>query len=148
MELSQTALGMLLLGGFLIGAAFSILYVICDVSWLPENCCKQALIQIKDLVFVLFAGIVSILYVYYVNDGEFRYLVLFGMVGGYILTQALLARSVLHVRNAVLRVLCAPLEIIWSLTFGRLCARVRMTMQIKSTEHKGRELELLASNGF
>lgn len=148
MELSQSALAMLLLVGLPVGAAISLAYALTCPSGQSNSLATRVFIHVKDFVFVVLAGLLAVLLVYYVNHGEFRYPVLFGMLGGYVLTHAMLARLVCRVRDAVLRVLAAPIVWIWSFTLGRLFARVRMAGQIKLTEKKACELEMLASNGF
>ena len=74
MELSQTALAMLLLGGFPFGLALNLVYALTDFGALPESIVKKLLCNAKDFVFALMAGLLAIILVYYVNDGEFRYL--------------------------------------------------------------------------
>ena len=148
MELSQTALATLLLVGVPAGAVLSIVYALTGISCTVSSWCIRLLVQVKDFIFVVLAGIVAVLLVYYVNDGEFRYLVLLGMIGGYALTHAMLSRLVLRIREAVLHMLAIPIVWIWSFSLGRLWAKARMASQVKRTEKLARELETLASNGF
>ena len=148
MELSQSALAMLLLGGVPAGAAISLIYALTDFSHVDDSIWKRLWTHVKDFFFLVFAGLMAVLLVYYINQGEFRYLAFPGMLGGFLLTQITLARPVCRVRNAVLHVLSVPIIWLWSTSFGRLCARIRMNHQVKLTNKKGRMLEMLASNGF
>ena len=148
MELSQTSLAMLLLSGIPLGAALSIIYVLTDFSGLSYLLFKRILQQVKDFIFAFFAGIVAVLLVYFINAGQSRYLVLLGLVMGFVLTYRAFSKPLLRTRNALLRVLVAPISLIWSFTLGRLIAKVRMAKQIKMTEKKGRIAQQLASNGF
>lgn len=144
MELSQTALAMLLLCGIPAGAVFSIVYTLTEF----DVAGKRILTHLKDFCFMVLAGIVAVLLIYYVNAGQARFHVLFGMVMGYVLTHLVLSKLVLRIRNALFAVLMAPLNLIWSFTLGRLCTKARMAMQIKRTEQTGRTVEQLASQGF
>lgn len=148
MELSQTSLAMLLLSGIPLGAALSIIYVLTDFSGLSYLLFKRILQQVKDFIFAFFAGIVAVLLVYFINAGQSRYLVLLGLVMGFVLTYRAFSKPLLRTRNALLRVLVAPISLICSFTLGRLIAKVRMAKLIKMTEKKGRIAQQLASNGF
>ena len=148
MELSQKALAMLLLSGLVSGTAICIAYALTDFSGVANSRYQRFFVQIKDYVFVVLAGLIAILTVYYVNGGEFRYLVLLGMTGGYALARVTIFKTIVLLKNAVLHTLTYPLIYLWSFTIGRLFLKVRMIHQIKTTEIRARKITDLASNGF
>ena len=148
MELSQTALAMLLVGGFPAGVAINLVYALTDIGVLPNSFAKKLLINVKDFVFSLIAGIVAILLLYYLNNGEIRYLALVGMIGGFAVSHWTLGKLVIYVRNAAAHVIVIPLAWIWSKTFGRMCEKARKTSQNKNTEKRADAILQLASNGF
>ena len=148
MELSQTALAMLLLGGIPAGVVLNLAYALTDIGAMEDGLGKELLHNIKDFIFILIAGLVAVLMVYYVNDGEFRYLVIVGMVCGFAMSHFMFAKLIIKIRNAIARIAVVPLTWVWRLTLGRLCAKVRNTALKKSTSTKAEQLLMLASNGF
>ncbi len=148
MELSQTALAMLLLGGIPAGVVLNFAYALTDIGAMAEGFVKKLIRNVKDFIFLLIAGLVSVLTVYYVNDGEFRYLVIVGMLCGFALSHLMLAKSIVKIRNAIARIAVVPLAWVWRITFGRLCARARSAALERSTHAKAEQLLMLASNGF
>ncbi len=148
MELSQTSLAVLLLGGLPVGVALSFAYALTDVAALPQSFIKALLVNAKDFIFLLAAGLAAVLTVYYVNQGEFRYLVLVGMIGGFAISHVTLGKLIVHARDAMIRFLTVPIIRAWEATLGRLAAKARARKQIKITQERVEELMQFASNGF
>ena len=152
MELSQTSIGLLLLLGIPVGILLNALYALTDLGTKKRSLGKRLLIQIKDFLFATLAGLSAILLVYYVNDGEFRYWVLFGIVIGYTLSSVTIGKCVLAARNAVLsvilRFITTPLLFLWRITLARPCAKARQARLEKATERQAQKTMQLASNGF
>ena len=139
---------MLFLGGVPVGAVLHLIYALTDLGALPEGLCKRLIGNAKDFVFMLVAGLAAVITVYYVNKGEFRYLVVIGILVGYVLSHAVLGKLVISARNTLVRLLSVPVVWIWSMTVGRLAGRIRTRVQHKGTKNRAQILMLLASNGF
>ena len=148
MELSQKALAMLFLGGIPVGAVLHLIYALTDLGALPEGLCKRLICNAKDFIFMLVAGLAAIITVYYVNKGEFRYLIVVGIAVGYVLSHVALGKFVIGARNTLLHLIIVPLSRAWSITFGRLAGKIRARSLHKRTQVRTRILLLLASNGF
>ena len=148
MELSQTSLAMLLLGGVPVGVALNLAYALTDIQTIPIGFLKKLVCNVKDFLFMLIAGLAAILVVYFVNNGEFRYMVLVGMVGGFAVSRLTLQRVVIRVRDALLRAISVPLTWIWTNTFGKLLSKARDRACTNQTQARTEQLTQLASNGF
>ncbi len=148
MELSQTALAMLLLTGFPAGVMLNLAYALTDIGAWRKSFGKKLMCNLKDFAFMLIAGLTAVLLVYYVNNGEFRYLVLLGMIGGYAASHVTLGKLVIRIRNTAARALSVPLAWLWRVTLGRLYEKRRTTALFKGTQTRMEALMQLASNGF
>ena len=148
MELSQTALAMLFLVGFPAGTLLHVVYALTDTGVGNAHLGRLLMRQVKDFAFMIAAGVVAVLLVYYVNNGEFRYLVLAGMIGGYAVSYVTLGKLVVHVRNIAVHALSAPLLWLWRVTLGRLYSKLRVGVRCKATQTRIDVLQQLASNGF
>ena len=148
MELSQTSLAMLLLGGVPVGVVLNLAYALTDVQAMHDGFAKKLLCNVKDFVFMLIAGLVAVLIVYFVNQGEFRYTVLVGMIGGFILSRLTLGKAVVRARDALIRTIAVPLTWIWRITLGRLLSKARDGACVKQTKIRTELLMQLASDGF
>ena len=148
MELSQTSLAMLLLTGLPVGAVLHWAYALTDMGDMPDTFAKKLIRNLKDFVFAIAAGLAAIFTVYFVNNGEFRYMVLVGIIGGFGVSHLAFQRLIVGIRDAILRLLTVPLTWIWANTMGRLLAKVREKAQDKKTQLRTEQLMLLALNGF
>ncbi len=148
MEVSQNALAMMLIAGFPVGVMLNLAYSLTDIGVRNRSFAKQLICNLKDFAFMLIAGFMAVLLVYYVNDGEFRYLVVMGLIGGYVASHAALGRLVIRIRNKVARAMSVPFMRLWRVTFGRLYEKRRTTALFKGTQSRAEQLMLLASNGF
>ena len=148
MELSQTALAMLFLVGFPAGTLLHVVYALTDTGVGNAHLGRLLMRQVKDFAFMIAAGLVAVLLVYYVNNGEFRYLVLAGMIGGYAVSYVTLGKLVVHVRNIAVHALSVPLLWLWRFTLGRLFSKLRVSARFKATQTRIDVLQQLASNGF
>lgn len=148
MELSQSALAMLLVGGFPAGVALNLVYVLIDIESLQHTWMYKLLVNVKDFIFILVAGLVAVLTVYYVNNGEFRYMVLVGMLCGFLLSHVTLGKLALLVKNAILKALGVPVTWLWRITIGKLCEKVRIEAMQKNTVLRMEEIIKKATNGF
>lgn len=148
MELSQFQLANLLIGGIPVGIVLNSLYALTDIGFLRNGIVKMLLQSIKDFTLMLAAGLTAVIFVYYINGGEVRCLVVIGVAAGYILSHFILEKLILRVRSIVLRALFVPITWIWSATFGVLLARIRRSAQEKDTEQRSQLLMLYASYGF
>jgi hypothetical protein len=148
MELSQTALAMLFLVGFPAGTLLHVAYALTDMGVGNAHLGRLLMRHVKDFAFMIAAGVVAVLLVYYVNNGEFRYLVLAGMIGGYAVSYVTLGKLVVHVRNIAVHALSVPLLWVWSITLGRLLSKLRVSARCKATQTRIDVLQQLALNGF
>jgi hypothetical protein len=152
MELSQTALAILFLYGLPLGGIFSLLYRITDLEGLNTNTFKSILTQIKDFLFVVLAGIAIVIFVYYANEGDFRYLALVGAVIGFALFDMLIGKPIVKLRNALLGSLYflirIPVYYMYGKTIGRLKFKIENKSVFKHTQHRIKEMVLQASDGF
>ena len=148
MELSQFQLANLLIGGIPVGIVLNSLYALTDIGFLRNGIVKMLLQSIKDFTLMLAAGLTAVIFVYYINGGEVRCLVVIGVAAGYILSHFTLEKLILRVRSIVLRALFVPITWIWSATFGILFSRVRQNAMVEGTEQRAQLLMLYASYGF
>lgn len=148
MEFSQTSLAMLLLGGIPTGVVLNVAYALTDISVIHDGFVKKLLCNVKDFVFMLLAGIAALLTVYFINNGEFRYMVLVGMIGGFAASHVTLGKLVIRARDALIRIMTVPLTWIWANTLGKLFAKARAGARVKQTQIRTEQLMQLASNGF
>lgn len=152
MELSQTALAILFVYGLPLGGVLCILYRITDLEGLTKNALICTLVHIKDFLFVLIAGIAIVLFVYYANDGDFRYLAIIGTIAGYAGAELLLGRIIVNVRNTLLRtafgIISVPVEFFWRLTFGAIISKAQNKSLFRYTRDRVKKTVLKASNGF
>ena len=148
MELSQFSLAVMLLAGVPAGVVLNLTYALTDMRAMEDGFVKKLLHNVKDFIFAVLAGLMAVLTVYFVNDGEFRYLVIVGMIGGFAVSHFTLGRLVVRLRDATCRFLTVPLTWIWAKTFGKLLIKARMRGQDKQTQIRMEKLLLLAANGF
>ncbi|MBQ7379073.1 MAG: spore cortex biosynthesis protein YabQ [Clostridia bacterium] len=110
------------------------------------------LVNIKDFVFLILTAIVTVLLVYYVNDGVYRYQSIAGVLAGYFVCDLVFGKLIVKARNSVLGTvfgaLSFPLMWIWHRTFGALLVKADRAALIRNTEYNNEYLMLLASNGF
>ncbi len=160
MELSQTALAVMLLCAAPIGILLSILYRLTDFSQSSrDNAIIVVLQNLKDFLFMVAAAVLTVLLVYYANDGQFRYVAPLGVLGGYVFTDKLLSGVILKIRCVVCRILyisvkwtlgliLAPVMMVWRLTFGKRVEKVKSRAIIRKTENRALWWTAQASSGF
>lgn len=148
MELSQTSLAILLLVGVPAGAVLNLAYALTDIRAIPDGFLKKLLCNVKDFVFMLIAGLMAVLIVYFVNQGEFRYMVLVGMMCGFAVSHFAFEKVIVRARDALMRAIAVPLSWIWRITLGKLLAKSRGRARIKQTQTRMQQLTQIASNGF
>ena len=152
MELSQSSLAFLLLLGLPAGMLLRILYALTDSDPASVGILGKILRHVKDFVFVFFAGLLAILLIYYMNDGEFRYLILLGLIGGYLLISVTVAKAIVKIRNKLLKIIfgmiTTPIAFLWSVTLAKPYARACHASLRKATKKQIKNRMHLASNGF
>lgn len=156
MELSQTALAVMLLYAAPIGIFLSIIYRLTDFGRPTRgNAVIVVLQNLKDFLFVVVAAVLTVLLVYYANDGQFRYMAPVGVLGGYFFGIKLLSGAVLKVRTVIFTiigwtvgVMLAPLSLIWRVTFGKGVDRARRRAMVQKTEKRASWWMAQASSGF
>ena len=144
MELSQTSLAMLLICGIPVGAALNLAYALTDIEMLPCGFVKTILRNVKDFFFAVVAGVIVIFVVYFVNHGEFRYMVLAGVIGGFVASHVTLRKLLIRLRE----MLISPIARCWEITLGKRFAKARLKAIDKKTQARSEQLIWLASNGF
>ena len=130
------------------GVALQFAYALTDVDAMSEGFVKKLLGNLKDFAFAMIAGLAAILTLYFVNDGEFRYLILVGIIGGFIVSRLAFGKLIVRIRDALARLIAVPIRWIWAYTFGRLLAKARVKARKKQTQTRMELLMQLASNGF
>ncbi len=152
MELSQTSLAMLMFGAMPIGVMLSIVYRLADPITTQRSVFKKIYGNCKDFIFMILAGIMTVILVYYVNDGDYRYLAPLGAVTGFFVSDLLLGKLLVRIRDFVLftawRILSVPIRWLWHLTIGPMIAKASLSKMIKSTDDRIEAMMLEASNGF
>lgn len=160
MELSQTALAVMLICAAPIGILLSILYRLTDLDRPSRgNAIIVVLQNLKDFLFMVAAAVLTVLLVYYANDGQFRYLAPVGVLLGYYLTDKLLSGIILKMRRGVCRVLLAigkrtigvilsPLRLVWRATLGKRMEQAHSRAIVLRTEKRASWWTVQASYGF
>ena len=152
MELSQSALALLALSAFPCGILLNVLYRLTDPTDSPQSIIGRLLIHIKDFVFMIAAGVLTVIISYYVNQGDYRYLAPVGTLIGYVLSDLLLRKSIQRIRDWILsfvgRMISVPFHWIWKNTLGHATDKMRVAEQQKSTKKRIEYLMQSASNGF
>ena len=160
MEISQTALAVMLASAVPIGIVLSIAYRVTDFGWQSrKNAIIVVLQNIKDFLFMAVAAVMIVILVYYQNQGQFRYLAPVGVLGGYWLTDKLLSRTILKMRGWIWRTVCAvvtwsfgilfaPVMAIWRATLGKRVEQASHRAIIKRTENRASWWTAQASFGF
>ncbi len=152
MELSQTALSVLLLCGFPLGVLSNVAYRMTDLGLQKDRVLHHILINVKDFIFLILAAITTVLLIYYVNDGVYRYHSIAGILAGYVISDLAIGRIVIRIRNtviaAIFHILSVPFTWIWRKTFGILLAKADNKALIKNTDANINIMMQLASNGF
>ena len=152
MELSQTALSVLILCGVPLGIIINVAYRLTDLGPQKNRIILHILTNVKDFAFLILAAVVTVLLVYYVNDGVYRFQSIAGILTGYMISDLLLGKLIVKIRNtvieAVLQILGVPFVWIWSKTFGLLLAKTDHAFLIRKTDVSINTMMQLASNGF
>ena len=148
MELSQASLAMLLLAGMPVGVILHFIYALSDINTMSEGLLKKLFGNLKDFFFTTIVGIAAILMVYFVNNGEFRYMILVGIVSGYVASHLVFHKAIVASRNAIIRLITTPLVWLFTNTFGKVFERARAKERKKQTILRIEQLMQLASNGF
>lgn len=152
MELSQSSLAMLMIGAVPIGALLSVAYRLTQFIKTPSNVWQKIAINVKDFAFAVFAGLLTVILVYYVNDGDYRYLAPLGAVIGFLISDLLFAKLIIRIREYVLRtlgrVISVPIRWIWRLTVEPLMEKASFTSMVRSTDLRIKAMMRNASNGF
>ena len=151
MELSQTALATLILGGLptgiLLNVAYRFLHIDTNKSgiWLVLG-------NIRDFLFMILVSIITVLLVYYVNEGDYRYQVIVGIACGFGLSELVLGKLIVRVRDTVFRLLinmlALPVLFLKSKTIDPLLVKVYAQQLNRYTELRAKYLMQSASNGF
>ena len=152
MELSQTALAILLTASIPLGVLLNILYRITDLGQKPYTVVKIILINIKDFLFMILACIAMVLLVYYINDGDYRFQTLIGTLIGYLVSDLLIGKRLIRVRNVVFRAcwnfFSIPVLWIGRKTFGSAYTKINDRALLGKTIDRTKFVEMLASCGF
>lgn len=148
MELSQASLAMLLLAGMPVGVILHFIYALSDINFMSEGLLKKLFGNLKDFFFTTIVGIAAILMVYFVNNGEFRYMILVGIVSGYVVSHLVFHKAIVASRNAIIRLITTPLVWVFTNTFGKVFEKARAKERKKQTILRIEQLMQLASNGF
>ena len=148
MELSQASLAMLLLAGMPVGVILHFIYALSDINIMSEGLLKKLFGNLKDFFFTTIVGIAAILMVYFVNNGEFRYMILVGIVSGYVVSHLVFHKAIVASRNAIIRLITTPLVWFFTNTFGKVFEKARAKERKKQTILRIEQLMQLASNGF
>lgn len=152
MELSQSSLAMLMIGAVPIGAFLSLAYRLADPIAAKQSVIQKIYVNCKDFVFMILAGIVTVILVYYVNDGDYRYLAPIGALIGFLLGDLAFKALVAKIKRWLLGVLSymitAPTKWIYRKTLEPIYAKAYAKSLIKRTEHRIEYMMQLASNGF
>lgn len=156
MELSQTALAVMFVCAAPIGFVLGILYRLTDLDASRMGRATVLVLQnIKDFLFWIVAAVLTVLLVYYANDGQFRYLAPAGALLGFWVSSKLLAAPILAARRMALSVLGVvlgfafrPLGWVWRITLGKMLARSKMKAAQKQTQRRAEWWAEQASVGF
>lgn len=184
MEISQKLLCFLFLSSFAAGAAWGLLYDLFYLSRLllgrspstTESDARAmstgkriwcaALLFMEDLLFVFFGGLVLILLLYFVNDGQFRFIAMVGMGCGLFVWRVTLGHLfgkiseglVSLIRRFVrfcLKWLFFPFRILGKCLYTRLLCPFKRRIDaarrrrcIKATEHMIQEFQHQAEGAF
>lgn len=156
MELSQTALAVMLVYAVPIGVVLNVAYRLTDLGKArSRHAIIMVLQNVKDFLFMITAALMVVLLVYYANDGQFRYVALVGVPVGYWLSERLIAKPLLLVRHVLWRLICRimaylsrPLAWMIGKTLGKSMARAQSRAMIRKTEQRASWWTAQASYGF
>lgn len=159
MELSQTALAVMLFCAAPLGILLNVVYRLTEPRCARRAKSHKAVIvvlqNLKDFIFLIAAAVLVVLLVYYANDGQFRYLALAGALAGYWFSDRLLAKPILVCRDAlcrlvvkVMRVLLVPVVALWRITVGKGVDRAQNKAIIQKTDQRASWWTVQASSGF
>lgn len=152
MELSQASLAMLALGAFPLGVLISVAYRIGAPSALTKSVWIRTYANLRDFVFMIIAGVLTVILVYYVNDGEYRYLAPLGAIGGFLLGDMLLREPIIKARawliRGLVRILSVPIAWVLQKTYFPFRVRISENTKRRYTEKRIELMMQLASNGF
>lgn len=152
MELSQTALAILLTVSIPVGVLLNITYRFTDLGKKPYTALQIIFINIKDFLFIILACITMVLLVYYINDGDYRFHALIGTLIGYLVSDLLIGKKLVRVRNTILRVcwdfFSIPLLWVGRKTFGCAYTKINDRALLSKTINRTKFVEMLASCGF
>lgn len=160
MELSQTALAVMLFCAAPIGICLSIVYRLTDFGRPSRgNAIIVVLQNLKDFAFMIAAAVLTVLLVYYANDGQFRYMAPVGVLVGYFLADKLFSGVVLRIRRVTCRVLLvivkwtaglilAPLALVWRATAGKRIEQAQNRAIVQKTQSRASWWTAQASCGF
>ena len=152
MELSQTSLAAMMLAAIPIGVFLNVVYLLTGTRTNNDSTIKKMLLHIKDFLFLIIAALITVILVYYLNDGDYRYLAPVGVLLGYLMNDFLLRRWIIGVRDYVLRVfgkiILVPCKWIWRTTLTPILKKSEEKRMVTQTNHRIKELMYDASNGF
>ncbi len=101
---------------------------------------------------MILAGVVTVILVYYVNDGDYRYLAPIGALIGFMLgdlaCKALIAKIKKWLLGVFAYMITVPAKWIYQKTLGPIYAKAYAKSLIKRTENRIEYMRQLASNGF
>lgn len=152
MELSQASLAMLALGAFPLGVLINLAYRIGAPSVPMKSVWIRLYANLRDFVFMIIAGVLTVILVYYVNDGEYRYLAPLGAICGFLLGDLILREPIKKARAWLIhvlgRILAVPVTWILRKTYFPLRVKISGDSQKRYTEKRKVLMMQLASNGF
>lgn len=152
MELSQTALAILLTVSIPLGVFLNIAYRLTDWGQKPYSALQIVFINVKDFLFIIIACIAMVLLVYYINDGDYRFQSLIGTLIGFFVSEMLIGKRIVQVRNVILHafwgIISIPILWIGRKTFGRIGTQISNRALLSKTINRTNFMEMLASNGF
>ena len=152
MEISQTSLAMLMIGAVPIGAFMSLAYRLADPITTKQSMLQKIYVNCKDFIFMILVGVMTVILVYYVNDGDYRYLAPIGALVGFFLgdlaCKALIAKIKKWLLSVFACMITVPAKRIYRKTLGLIYAKAYAKSLIKRTEYRIEYMMQLASYGF
>lgn len=156
MELSQTALAVMLVYAVPIGVILNVAYRLTELDQArPRHAVIMVLQNVKDFLFMIVAAVLVVLLVYYVNDGQLRYVALAGVPIGFGLSERILARPLRIAARSVRRLACRLIGLlsrpaVWLCfqTLGKGAQRVQSRAMVQKTEKRASWWTAQAACGF